>query len=145
MVEEAGHSRRLFRVVFTGESSMRLMEKGGDPPATWRLPFDSGPVPMITVSDLVIVEHGLPRHVRLKYVVDIEAETIDAAAAESQDAAAAAVARLLGVGTQAAEAILVMRVQGRAGSATSSWATSSRSLTAATDRHIDQPRCVGGR
>lgn len=80
MANEAPTAPRLFRVVFTGESSLRIMEKGGDSPATWRLPFDSGPVPLVAVSDLVVVEHGLPRHVGLKYVVEIEAETIDEAA-----------------------------------------------------------------
>lgn len=77
-------STRVFRVVFNGASSLRLMGRPGDPPSTWRLPFASPPVRLVTVRDVIVVDDDLPRHVGLQYVVEIESATIDEAAREAK-------------------------------------------------------------
>jgi hypothetical protein len=80
----ADRSARVFRIVLTGDSSLRLMEKAGDSPSTWRLPFASGPVRLVAVRDVVTVEHELPRHLGFQYVVELESSGIDEAAQEAK-------------------------------------------------------------
>jgi hypothetical protein len=74
---------RLFRVVLASDTSLRLMEKGGDGPSRWRFPFTSGPVRLVTVGDILRQEQGLPRHQGFQYTVEIEGSDIDQAAEDA--------------------------------------------------------------
>jgi hypothetical protein len=77
-------SPKLFRVALLGDTSLRLMEKAGDEPSTWRLPFTSGPVRLVAVRDLVSRDsEGLPLHHGFQYVVEIEHTDIDRAVTEA--------------------------------------------------------------
>jgi hypothetical protein len=73
---------RLFRVVLFSESMVRLMERAGDAPSSWRLPHERSPVRLVVARDIVTTE-SVPRHLGLEYVVEVAAPDIEEAAEQA--------------------------------------------------------------
>jgi hypothetical protein len=83
-MQSAHRETRLFRIVFTSATSLRLMDKAADDPSTWGFPFDSVPVRLVTVRDIVALEQGLPRHLGLEFAVEMEGDGLDQAASAAR-------------------------------------------------------------
>jgi hypothetical protein len=77
--DNAVHGERLFRVVLFSESQVRLMERTGDEPMSWRLPHEDSPVRLVVARDVISADE-VPRHLGLQYVVEVAAPDIEEAA-----------------------------------------------------------------
>lgn len=77
-------SERLYRIVMTADSRVRIAEKTDTGPSSWRLETP-GDVPLLIVGDNIADDGGWPRHLGLILIAEATAEDIAVAMDAAKD------------------------------------------------------------